>query len=653
MIKAKIASNIIKVEEIIDKVNSLNRGRERQILKTLDERVELLIVAMTIIEKSFNDFIAFKRTNKRYNEKELVNIDYKISEYARRLYNASKNVMSIMLIPDNKKAVDDIFMKYRVNFMNVSKKMLEISARWSIENTIAVYEFDMPEDKKAFPKRKPLLEEVVFFTDRLMAHKMKVELQDDIKPKRIIFAVQPNSGKSFVANVFSLLSIIHHLIYHQSSGILRMSNNAGNAWGFSEQIKAMLENDKITLIFPELRKYFSSGKPKILQKVPAGEWKTHGLDPRIRASHFAIGREAAINSIRIFVALIIDDLSDGYEQMENDEAHQKMTEKYHIDMESRKEGGDIPELFFGTMFNEYDLPNTEIRKMEERGQLIQSKVFPNTRHTQDFNTIVVLVDCYDDKGESVAPDLISTEELKEKQESLKPHQFDLVYRQMRTSREPRVFSYDNLNKYDEINEEELSSRTIAVIDPTRKSGSDWFSMPVFRFNSNEQLWYLTNAIFEQKSLGVISDPKNEFLDKICNFIIDNKVTELYIENNTSNTIGTLLSEQLKRMGYTSLKVDEHFAHARKKGETKLSRILAQEATIINNIKFPAPRFFPVRHPVSEFMDKLTRFDSKSPRSSRNNPDDAPDSLAMFSDKYLFNTRRRSSSITGISKSSIF
>lgn len=638
------------VDKLIKQVNSLNKNKD--ILKTLNERVDLLLLCMTLIEKCQNGFLEFKQMNKNVNPHDIIGMDYKISEYANRIYLASLKVIEVFI--KNATIIEKygINIKKRTDFLVVSKKMLNIAARWDIERCINIFEFDMPNENKAFPKRKPLLQDVIFYANRMNATKLGIKFEDGIMPKRIIFAVQPNSGKSFVVNVYSLISICMHAIYYNTSGVLRLSNNGTNACGFSDQIKAMIENEKIVDIFPEFKKYFLGGKPKILEKSTSEEWKLQDLDPRIRASHFARGRDSAINSVRIFVLLAIDDLSDGFEQMNNDEAHQAMTDKFYVDMRNRKEGGDIPDFIVGTMFNEFDIQNTMINKLEIAGDLITDKNNDNIQYTRDYSTIVIRIDCYDKKGRSIAPDLITTEELHEIQDNMKPYQFDLVYRQIRSSREPRIFDWANLKTYKKL-QNTLSKTSIAVLDPTRKSGNDYFSMPVFRLDTESNDYYLTNCIYTQKSLGKVSDPHNVFLQRVVRFIIDNQITQFTLENNTSNTLGSFIEEELKKEGYNSCKITEIFSTSKKGKETKLQRILSQEATIINNIIFPHKSILRPQTEMAQFMEHFTRFDSKENIGKKTNPDDAPDSVAMFSDKYLFNRINRLATISGIKKSKLF
>lgn len=643
-----------QLDRIVKAINNLkNEGSQNE---TIAKRIDLLILGMGLVENAFNELMRFKDLNVTFDIPSVITYDFKCSDYANKFYRQSAIIIDMWILTKSKTPLNVKFSENHLLFVQLNKRMMEISARWHCERFINVFEFDTPVANRAFPQRKPLLDECIFFLDKMIQNQMMVQVTENIKPIKIVFSVQPNGGKSFIANIYSCIVTCLAQIYYKTSGILRMSNNMANACGFSNQCMAMIQNEKIATIFPEYKSYFQTAKSTILEKSSAEEWKMVGLNPRIRASFFARGRDTAINSIRIFLALVIDDLSDGVDQMSNDEAHKAMNTKYEIDMESRKDNETVPELIVGTMFNEFDVPNTLIKKLEDAGLLFKSKKFPNVRHTADYSVVIITVDCYDEKGNSRAPELISTEKLKEKQNALKPFEFDLVYRQIRSSREPRVFDYNNLMTYRSL-PKTLSPYATAVVDPTRTNGNDFFSMPVFRYNEPDGFWYFTDCIYEQKSLGKTSDPQNKFLEKVVKFIIENQIIKFTIENNTSNTLGTIIEEKLKQKNYTSCKINEIYT-SRIKGKgkghsSKMQRILDQEATIIRNIVFPAPALFPPNHRMTLFMEHLTRYDTKDFSYNRKNHDDAPDSMAIFSEYYLFNKQNRLSVIGGCSKKSIF
>lgn len=641
----KLVDNYTAVlEEQINKINGLNR--EINQLKTFEERMDLLSFCMGVVERAENDLLIFKENHLEYDIPSVVDYDYWLSDYAERFYKQASLIISITSKNADNDVIRMIPMRKKELLMNLTSLMMKISARWNIERMINVFEFDTPARNKAFPKRKPLLEECIFFANRMNATRMGVHFKDGIMPKKIIFAVQPSSGKSFLANVYSVMALCLNDLYFKISGILRMSNNSGNACGFADQIKAMIENEKIVSIYPEFSKYFVDGKSKMLEKSTSEEWKLADLDPRIRASHFARGRDSAINSIRTFVALIIDDLSDGATQMNNDEAHKAMTANFYIDMDARQEDENLPVFILGTMFNEFDIQNTMISQLEDAGLLIKDDNFKNVRRTPDYSTIVITVDCFDENGNSVAPKLVSTEKLRERQNNLKPYEFDLVYRQIRSSREPRIFDYNNLKTYSKL-PETLKSDRIAVLDPTRKNGADFFSMPILAFNTAEddRDAYFVDCVYEQKSLGKLSDPNNRFFMQVIQAIISNNVKELCIENNTSNTIGTLFEEKFKQLNYYC-KILEFYTAKERGTKNKLEKICNEEASITANIRFPKPQLYPVLHRISRFMSDFTRFDSKLESGNKKQHDDAPDSLAIFSKRYLFNRANRLSSVVG-------
>lgn len=638
------------LDEKIKQINSLNKKSDA--LETLETRIGQLIYCMGRVDIVAQDFFKFKENHSTFETADAIQYDYKFCDYAERFYAQSLQVVNFIKLNKDNPAIKLISPTIRTQFYRLMERMMHLSARWHIERIINTYEFDSDVDRKAFPSRKPVLSECIFYADRMNATKMGIKFEDKIMPKLIIFAVQPNAGKSFVANVYSLMSTCLHRIYFKTSGVLRMSNNTSNAMGFSNQIKAMIEDERICLIYPELSKYFANpSKPTILEKSTAEEWKLAGLDPRIRASYFARGRETAINSIRVFVALIIDDLSDGFDQMNNDEAHQDMTTKFYVDMQPRRDNENIPILIIGTMFNEFDIQNTIINKLETTVGLVQSKIHRNVRHTPEYEAVVVTVDCFDEKGNSIAPNLISTNQLIETQNSLKAYEFDLVYRQIRSSREPRCFDYGVLKTYKEI-PETVSASATAVLDPTRKNGADYFSLPCFKKDPETGLSYFVDCIYEQKSLGKLADPKNIFLMKVIKFLINNNVRELTIENNTSNTIGMIFDEKFKLLGY-DCKINEIYTTKEKGSKNKTERILDQEATIVANIVFPQQGLFPPLDRRTLFMTDFTHYDSKLQTNSKKQHDDAPDSVRIYAQRHLYNTSNRFSKLSGFNKNLIW
>ena len=630
-------------------------------LEFLFDQVDCYKLGINTLQKCQNLYIDYFNvyTETIYNydiegitTEELITYDYKTSEYAEKYCRVGIKFCDLydslfLKRKHNQIYESDSHKAFINNFRSYLKIAIAISARWHIHRFIEFYEFDKGYRSQKLPKRLPLLKEAMFFADRMVATKMGIHFSDGIQPKRIIFAVQPNSGKSFVANVFCILGLIHHWKYYRSSGVIRITNTGANAEGFSGQIKSMISDYKIISVFPELKKYFKGQYPNIrcgiFKKEPLEEWLLQDLDNGVRASMFAVGREKSINGMRNDVALVIDDLSDGFEQMNNDQAHKDMVNKYDVDMDSRKEDESIPEFIIGTMFNENDLSNTIIERAKAKyGDFIQidNPNFRNSYLTKDKSMVVILVDCFDENMQSVAPDLISTEKLIDKMNNMESYQFDLVYRQRRGSREPRTFEYDTLYTYENNDNAKLNQKSICIVDPTRKTGSDYFVLGCFKWNESTQKYRFSNVICKKKSLGKVSDPTNKFAMDVADFLIDNNCVKLYIENNTSNLIGTFIDKLLKSKNYNSCKIEEGYST-----KQKLTRVLDMEATIKNNIEFPKKNSYPLKSDMTLAMNIFTKWDSLR-YGKKGNFDDVPDMVAMFADKFIFGSKQYATIKTG-------
>jgi hypothetical protein len=177
-----------------------------------------------------------------------------------------------------------------------------------------------------------------------------------------------------------------------------------------------------------------------------------------------------------------------------------------------------------------------------------------------------------------------------------------------------------------------------MVDTTRTSGNDFFSMPIFKKNLENGKYRLVDCMFEQKSLGIKDDPNSVFARKVCRKIIDSNMVECCLESNTSNTSSALLKMICSQMGYKSCKFRDRYTSGRK-GSNKVTRILTMEETIKEYIEFPNPDSLPNGHPLRLFMKYLTSW-SSTEGQKKTNPDDAPDSIAMFAEEFIFKRQKK-------------
>lgn len=640
----KAKNNINYVQKYIDKINELARTGEP--IRFFNARLEMLLLASNKIEESQNLYLQYTNENPTYEPQIVIRFDYKVSEYANRLFKAIQGMLNYYFKSkndkDKKNELDKISLTILNNIIKMSNKMLYISARWFSERQMQVWdlnESDMPKPfaKQKLPRRQPLLHDVFPCFDRVLATKMGIKFDDGFQPKRLVVCLPPSSGKTYEANIYCDQMLSHHKIRYKETGMIRMTNTAENACNYGSQVYKMMTDLRFAKIFPEFKCYEKSDKLKMFTYESREKYLLKDCNPESSDSIFMFGSEASINGKRAPLGSTIDDLSGGQGDMDNDELHKKQTDKIMTDVLDRSDDDDSPVIIMGTMYNENDVQNAFINLWESKG-LIQHPTLKSVRMTKDGTCAICLVDVEDENGNSVAPDLYPNEKLAEKKAYLisrgKPYVYNLIYRQKRDSRDPKEFADDTLMhyKWGEL-PKGISECSQSTMDLTRKTGNDYFSNPYLRYCPTDGLYYLTDAIFEQKSLGLVNDPKNEFRDKVCYKIITTNCIECCIENNTSNTTGTLLQERCRELKYNSCKFRERFTSKQGNIGGKIQRILNMSETIKNYIVFPQKDTIPVGHPLFQFMEQLNNWDSKN--NSRTNHDDAPDSLAMFAAEFIF------------------
>lgn len=631
--------NVAYIEKCIGKINELVKKNEP--IRFFNDRLEFLILACSKVEQCQELYLKYANEKNYTDPKFIVRFDYKVSEYANRLYIATQKMLEYYFANKKEKKLKAIEPKNLINISNLSNKMMFIAARWFTERQMNVWDFDKPYEKQKLPPRLPLLHDVMPCFDRVLATKMGIKFDDGFMPRKLVICVPPSSGKTYEANIYTNLMLSHHQIRYKETGLIRMTNTADNAYNYGSQVYKMMTDDKYLNVFPEFRKYATNGKIKAFTYESREKYLLKDCLPECSDSMFLFGSEASINGKRSLLGAVLDDLSGGQGDMDNDDLHKKQTDKVMSDVLDRSDNDESPIIIMGTMYNENDVQNAFINLWTQKG-LIQHPTLKNVRYTPDGKNAICLVDVEDENGKSIAPDLYPEDKLQEKKAYFisrgKPYVYNLIYRQKRDSRNPKEFADDTLMhyKWGEL-PDDLEETSLSMMDLTRRNGNDYFAGPFLRYCPSDGLYYLVDTIFEQKSLGLVDDPKNEFRDQICDKIIKNKTVEVCIENNVSNTTGSLLKQRCYELNYKICKFRERYTAKTGKSSTKASRILNMSETIKNYIVFPDKNTIPVGNKLYLAMEQLNNWDSKS--NSRDNHDDFPDALAQFVAEFIFKGSR--------------
>ena len=628
-IKTKQAINYI--DDCITQIAKFSKTAKS--MKTFNEkRMYSALIACSAIEKAQNLYLIEAESKINYNRNQVINYDYTVSQYANRLYAITSNLVAQY---KNSKIDDikDVSMQDVATLVNYNRKMLYIAARWSTQRLIEIYDLDKPEKNKKLPKRLPILSDALACFDNILCTKLGVKTESNIHLKRLVICMPPSSGKTYAANAYTVLTLCHHHIRFAETGIIRMTNNMDNAKIYGSQVHNMMTDPVFVNIFPEYKKYITAdNKNKLFSYESAEQYLLRDCSNECFNSIFMFGWDSGINGKRSLLGSVLDDISDGTNTMDSDDFHKKQTAKVMTDVTDRNDSDDCPIIIMGTMYNENDVQNTFIDMWERN--LEPHPYLRNVQVTKDGTCGVCLIDIENESGNSIAPELYPDSLLQSKKEFCartgKMYMYNLIYRQKRDSREPKTFALNTLKQYTSL-PKTLSKTSKSFIDTTRKNGSDYFAQPFCYYDEENNLWYLVDCIFEQKSLGIISDPKNKFKEKVCNKIIANNTTQCGIESNTSNTTGALLKDRLTQLGYTDCRFIEKYTYG-KKGQSKFTRILDMEEAIKEHIVFPSP-LYGMSTEMQRFMEQLTGWNSKG-KQGRANPDDAIDSIALFAKTFI-------------------
>ena len=628
---------IAYIETTLKRINELAKAEKP--VEYFRDRLTLLLLACNAIEEGCNLYRDERPKNMFLDPTEFIRFDYVLSQYAGRCYLAAKNMIEYYFAyKDTRKTVKrtpqeniELLMRYRIS-------MQRIAARWSVERFMELFDEWKAEKKKKLPRRLPLLKDVMPCFDRLLAVKMGLRFPDGFNIRRLVVCVPPSSGKTYCANVYTLLMLAHHQMYYKETGMIRMTNTADNAINYGSQVYKMMTDPVFVQVFPEFEKYRDAKRNlKMFTYESKEKYLLKDCASECTDSIFMFGVDASINGKRAMLGSVMDDLSGGIDDMDNDELHRKITDKVMSDVLDRSDDDDSPIVIMGTMYNENDVQNAFINMWSKIG-LKQHPKYKNVQYTPDGFCAACLVDVEDGEGHTIAPLLYPDSKLEKKRMYFrnrgKEYVYNLIYRQHRDSREPKTFGYEVLPyQYDEVPKHLLKVPTKCFIDTTRKSGADYFAQPFLAFNEKNGKWYLLDAVFEQKSLGMDSDPYNEFRDKVCKKIISMRCVETCIESNTSNTTTLVLKDRCKELGYTSCKFRNHYTAKKGKSSSKIVQILNMEESIKNNIVFPSEKA-KVSPALYQFMQQFTHWNSKMGQV-RANPDDSVDSIAKFCEEYIY------------------
>ena len=244
--------------------------------------------------------------------------------------------------------------------------------------------------------------------------------------------------------------------------------------------------------------------------------------------------------------------------------------------------------------------------------------YPYTKvaYDKDGNIVaaIIKVPALDENGQSVCPELRSTEKVLEDKNAIEDYLFQTNFQQIPTDPEALFFSYSKLRTYKTIPSTDFNG-SYAVIDANRKSGKDFFAMPIMKKVENDDIYdyYLKDCIFTRTAT-------KDMYDDIVDKIIEHHIITLVIESNVTSELKAAIDKRLKYRGVMWCEIIELWNNV-----PKATRIETEKGIIKRQMVFPEKGLFGINTDMGQFMDNLTLYNNEG----TNPNDDAPDSLAML------------------------
>lgn len=486
-----------------------------------------------------------------------------------------------------------------VEYVKYLKYSYKIGARISLEHYMVYREWDEPEKDKFFEPRYSILSGYIHFLQKI---------DTDPNFHTLIFNAPSGYGKTYPEKISEAWSFG----LDDTGTILALCSNDDVVKGGSRTVIDEIKSQHFGEVFPKL-KYDKEDKDFFLKETD-GNWKLKNC--KMLASYYASTTNSNVVGERASKRIHIDDLYPDYKEALNQELNKYYLNKSMTVWEKRFIQNKTPKLVItGTLWASGDYIDLKIQQLRKENVFIPHPKYPYTLISKDGSIAIIQVPALDyETDESTCPEIKSTYELRKERNRMEEYLWETNFQQKATNPEALAFSYDKLRQYETIPENEVSY-TYAVIDATRKSGKDFFSMPIFKPLKNDYLndYYLVDALFTKTAT---KDMYNDIVDKI----LEQHIITLVIESNVTSELKQNIEELLRKKGVSFCEIIEKYNTI-----PKPTRIEMEKGVIKKQLIFPQKNSFGENTQIGKFMTNLTTYNS----SGNNSNDDAPDSCALF------------------------
>jgi hypothetical protein len=494
--------------------------------------------------------------------------------------------------------------KHLQEFDKMLKYAYKLGARISLEHYMVYREWDLPEKEKFFQPRYNILVGYMHYLQ---------ELECNPKFTTLIFNAPSGYGKTYPKKIAEAWCF-----GIESKGtVLSLCSNDDVVKAGSRTVIDEIKSEEFGEVFPKMR--FDPEDKTFFLKETDEQWKLR--DCKLQFSYYAKTTNSNVVGSRASKCIHIDDLYPDYLSAMNQELNKYYYNKSITVWEKRFVQNRTPKVCItGTLWASGDYIDLKIHQLLKEHIFKKHPKYPYVMISEDESCAIIQVPALDyETGASTCPELKSTEELLKEKRNMDSYLWETNFQQVPTNPEALAFSYEKIRTYKTIPATDYTG-TYSVIDATRKSGKDFFAMPIFTKieSGNHFDYYLKDALFTRTAT---KDMYNEIVDKI----IEHHIIMLVIESNVTSELKQNLEKILESKGYMFCEILEKY-----NTEQKSARITNEKHIIKKQLVFPEKGMYGVNTDMGEFMDNLTSYNE----SGMNKNDDAPDACALFGSEII-------------------
>lgn len=487
-------------------------------------------------------------------------------------------------------------------YEKILKYSYKVGARVSLEHYMVYREWNEPEKEKFFEPRYNILSGYIHYLQEI-----------EVNPNfhTLIFNAPSGYGKTFPEKISEAWAYG----IDDKGTTLALCSNDEVVKGGSRTVIDEIKSEHFGEVFPHL-KYDKEDKEFFLKETD-GNWKLRNC--KMLASYYASTTNSNVVGERASKRIHIDDLYPDYKEALNQELNKYYLNKSMTVWEKRFVQNKTPKVVItGTLWASGDYIDLKIQQLKKENKFIPHPKYPYTLISEDGSVAIIQVPALDyETDESTCPEIKSTYELKKERNRMEEYLWETNFQQRPTNPGALIFSYDKIRTYETIPTTETYS-CYASIDCNRKSGKDYFSMPIFKRveNDNNYDYYLVDCIFTNKV--ATKDLYSDIVDKMLQY----NIKSLVIEQNASSELKGAIENEFKLRNIPLLCEIMEKWNAK---ATKSARIQDEMGLIKRLLVFPKRDTFGENTEMGNFMINLTTYNHEG----SNTHDDAPDSCALF------------------------